>query len=313
MFSLEWGTMIERPTVLILGAGASKPYGFPLGFELRDDVIRMHSRNAINFQLRQIGITPQQYDSFIGELLKSGYSSVDAFLEDRKQWLLVGKSCIAQSLLEYEASTAKKLFPPNQPKDHWYETLWAALKAESWQSFRKNNLTIVTFNYDRSIEFYLSRVIRDNYRVSEEVAASLLRSFIIHVHGNLGTYKGLGEDGFKYAKRPDNDDVVAARKSIKIVHESNSSTKEFRKANHLLRNASTVIFVGFGFHPQNMSKMKIFDRRNERIRSGMTSIRGTHKGINTRACDAICNKYGFHPLSFRGATGSISENLGEWL
>ena len=34
------GTVIDRNTVLILGAGSSKPYGLPLGFELRDEVLR---------------------------------------------------------------------------------------------------------------------------------------------------------------------------------------------------------------------------------------------------------------------------------
>jgi hypothetical protein len=32
--------MINKKTVLVLGAGASKPYGLPLGTELRDSVIK---------------------------------------------------------------------------------------------------------------------------------------------------------------------------------------------------------------------------------------------------------------------------------
>ena len=31
--------MITRPTVLVLGAGASKPYGFPTGREIADQII----------------------------------------------------------------------------------------------------------------------------------------------------------------------------------------------------------------------------------------------------------------------------------
>ena len=30
--------MIEKKTVLVLGAGASKPYGFPTGGELQDEI-----------------------------------------------------------------------------------------------------------------------------------------------------------------------------------------------------------------------------------------------------------------------------------
>jgi len=304
--------MIKEPTVLILGAGASKPYGFPLGSELRDDVIRMHSRNIINFQLRQIGINMQQYDSFIKELSRSGYSSVDAFLEDRKQWLRVGKSCIAQSLLEYEASTRDKLFPPDQPKDHWYEVLWSRLKADSWLSFRNNKLAVVTFNYDRSLEHYLSRVICNNYGVREELATSLLSLFIIHVHGDLGTYMGVDEKGLGYGERPTNEKVIIARRSVKIVHEGSSSTKEFRRANRLLANASRILVIGFAFHPQNMHKMRIFNPGARGTLAGKY-VRCTHKGINPRACEVIRKKFGFAPYSFEQATGSISEMLGEWL
>jgi hypothetical protein len=38
--------MIKRPTVLILGAGASVPFGFPSGRQVLDDVCRGLSKEA---------------------------------------------------------------------------------------------------------------------------------------------------------------------------------------------------------------------------------------------------------------------------
>jgi len=32
--------MIDTPTLFILGAGASKPYGYPTGAELRTDIVK---------------------------------------------------------------------------------------------------------------------------------------------------------------------------------------------------------------------------------------------------------------------------------
>ena len=301
--------MVKEPTVLILGAGASKPYGFPLGSELRDDVIRRRNGSATRSLLFQIGISDHEYESFLEELSKSGYSSVDAFLEDRKQWLQVGKACIAQSLLEYEGLNPSSLFPPNQPKDHWYEILWSHLKADSWQSFQDNKLTIVTFNYDRSLEHYLSHVLCNNYGVHEELPATFLESLIIHVHGHLGKYTGRLDYGYS----PTKNKVIIAKDSIKIVHESDSSTREFKRANHVLEEARWVYFVGFAFHGQNMRKMSIFNKPQDKLIRGRPFIRGTHKGINARVCGAICNKYGFAPIAFQHTSGSISENLSEWL
>ena len=37
--------MIDTPVVLVLGAGASRPYGFPLGTELREDALQPPERD----------------------------------------------------------------------------------------------------------------------------------------------------------------------------------------------------------------------------------------------------------------------------
>jgi len=38
--------MITKPTVLVIGAGASKPYGFPTGQELRDYILELANPEA---------------------------------------------------------------------------------------------------------------------------------------------------------------------------------------------------------------------------------------------------------------------------
>jgi hypothetical protein len=56
--------MIQRPTTLILGAGASKPFGFPIGYELLSRVIEY------GFQLRQNRLEYKDLDvlQFLREL-----------------------------------------------------------------------------------------------------------------------------------------------------------------------------------------------------------------------------------------------------
>ena len=141
--------------VLVLGAGASKPYGLPLGTELRDSVIRAENNFALYQRVLDVEITKYQYAEFTKTLAHSGFSSVDAFLEENSEWLEIGKAAIALELLKAEWKSINNLFPPKQPKDHWYETLWSYLKAPSWSTFKKNKISIITFNYDRSLEHYL--------------------------------------------------------------------------------------------------------------------------------------------------------------
>ena len=298
--------MIRENTVLILGAGASKPYNFPLVGELRDEVIKI-STNAVGLEpfvfLRDTDFDLEYLEKFTADLSVSGYSSVDAFLEKRTQWADLGKLAIAHKLIVYENSA--KVFPPDQPKDHWYETLLHKLKAPTWHAFKQNKVHIITFNYDRSLEHYLSTILNNNYNISKN---TILKSLpIIHVHGDLGPYKNYGRHSPTIIK--------AAADSIKIVHESDNSSEEFKLADKVLAEAKTILFIGFGYHPQNMNKFKIFQSPVKYIdRSGKHHrVLGTHKGFKADAWGRIFDQYNFYHAAKGQGGGSISEFLSEWI
>jgi hypothetical protein len=85
----------------------------------------------------------------------------------------------------------EKLFPPNQPKDHWYEALRHSLQCASWSALKKKKVRVITFNYDRTLECYLCGVIENNFKISRGKAAGWLsEEFVIHPHGHLASTKG---------------------------------------------------------------------------------------------------------------------------
>lgn len=295
--------MIKENTVLILGAGASKPYGFPLGSELRDDVIKAKVSTMWAYALLAgMNIERDYYDGFINDLATSGCPSVDEFLENRSKWLDVGKLATAYNLLIYERDAS--LFPPNQPKDHWYQSLWLKLSAPSWNKFKENKIKIITFNYDRSLEHYLFAVLSNNYKIGMKKVAKALP--IIHVHGDLGTY-----EYSVFGREITGEVIKTGAESIKIVHESDSSSKEFMLADRILCEAKKILFIGFGYHSSNMKKLSIFNRTASEIRGKV--ILGTHKGFKARAWAGICNKYAFSPEAKGQGGGTISDFLSEWL
>ena len=107
--------MIKTPTVLILGAGASIPYGFPDGRSLKLDIaINVNTKNKDFVR----SITAAGYDA--GELQAFGKAlegsplmSVDAFLERRSEFVTVGKVAIARQLIGYEQ---QGLLQPHAPE-----------------------------------------------------------------------------------------------------------------------------------------------------------------------------------------------------
>lgn len=304
--------MIEKKSVLILGAGASKPYGFPLGSELRDAVIGQAKEiRRVKSEL-DLGFESSDYQSFSKNLSHSGYSSVDAFLEENTEWDWVGKPAIALQLLASELHCEHKLFPPHQPSDHWYEKLWQHLKAPSWASFKKNKLSIITFNYDRSLEHYLTTVLCRNYGISCEVAFRGLKNLpFIHVHGDLGPYLTRKQEP-DFGQLLEQSRYDRAKRGIRIVHEDRGNTGVFKRARTVISQAEKVFFVGFGYHPQNMAKLG-FREQKSLSDSFPARIFGTHKGIPAKSWKNLCYRYGFPRSAISKGTGSISKCIDEWL
>lgn len=250
--------MIEKPTVLILGAGASMPYGFPTGRELVNIILKHLNPltgSKLPTTLKRFGIKANTIRDFSKNLAYSGRQSVDAFLEHRPEFLKVGKLAITLSLIPYENEL--RLFDRKKYETNWYEYLFNKLNAP-FNSFHENKLAIITFNYDRSIEHYLITALSSAYgKSTEECAVQLNTIPIIHVHGRLGALPW--QEGFKrlYEPEPFIDEVEDVSEQIKVITEDVKDSSEFKESFTEMRNASDIIFLGFGYHDDNLQRLRI--------------------------------------------------------
>jgi len=244
----------EKSTVIIVGAGASKPYGLPLGRELRDFVLKIQTNDSRLKLLKQFNISQDTFRDFRSDLQLSGITTVDAFLEKRPNWMRVGKVAMALALDGKESE--EKLFPPYHPKDHWYESLWQSLNCTSWAALKKKKVRIISFNYDRTLECYLCGVIANNFRVSRSLAAGWLsEEFIVHPHGTLGEYRAERLHWFSFDRPDEYTRIKGALDSIVVISEVNPRTRAFATARKLLKNSNNYVFLGFGYHSQNMKRL----------------------------------------------------------
>lgn len=78
---------------------------------------------------------------------RSGMWSIDAFLAHRDEFTEPGKLAIAAVIADCE----RKAKPP---------------RPRPIEAFRQNRLSIITFNYDRSLEFFLRDAIQHSYGLS---------------------------------------------------------------------------------------------------------------------------------------------------
>ena len=250
--------MITTPTVLVLGAGASCPYGFPTAKQLKNRICEVFASHTTAIRLLGDTVAPaEKFLEFREAFWKSGTASVDAFLERRPDFLDVGKLAIAYCLIPYE--NEKNLYDPPKPDADWYSHLSKRLNS-SFDEFENNKLSIITFNYDRSLDHYLfTSLLNWHGKSVDDCIEKFAKLPIIHVYGQLGKipypqrgcrqYLPLGED---VEKEP--GAVVGASQGITLLHEKES---ELREVHNLLTAAERVCFLGFSYHPLNLARLAL--------------------------------------------------------
>ena len=282
--------MITRKTVLVLGAGATMPFGFPSGRKLVALIVDMlQSDTSPTFELLEShAYEGEQITEFRKHLASSGRSSVDEFLEYRTDFLSVGKEAIAAALLSFERTAS--LFDVNMD-NNWYQYLFGQLNT-SFEEFGQNELAIITFNYDRSLEHYLFTALKHSYGKDDEECGERLNNIpIVHVHGKLGRFSWEKSRysivPYDASTSPDKLGLMVGRggENIKIIHESIEENPEFNEAFELLMAAEHIYFLGFGFHETNLKRLRIESLCRSDVPEKV--ICGTSHGLSQRQIQLV--------------------------
>ena len=145
--------------------------------------------------------------------------------------------------------------------NNWYRYLFQLMTKEGLGGFKENNLQIVTFNYDRSFEFFFLNALMSTYGLNFHYAQEQLSHIrIIHVHGQLGMLAETSEPGISRTYDADTSavQVQTAAEGIRIVHElegERGDWKGFEQAWGALHTARTIVFLGFGYAPENIRRL----------------------------------------------------------
>lgn len=273
--------MITVPTVLILGAGASHPYGFPLGRDLVKSVL-LGLRGQGTVLKRDLGgaggCRPGDLDDFGKHLLEAVPGSVDEFLENnREEFIDIGRKAIATIIVRRSVVLQDAFNSETKRTDRWYDYLWREMRSgTSLETLKKNKLSVVTFNYDCSLEWFLARTLSASFNVPEAKAREILGEVvpIVHVHGSVGWPRLSVRDSDHFST----DDLTRLASDIHIVHDEIDAEKDacFQEAHGLIANAQNICFLGFGYHSSNVRRLNVAGH------AGSASLFGTVRGMGKR-------------------------------
>jgi hypothetical protein len=287
--------MFANPTVFVIGAGASAEYALPLGSILRDQIasaIRALETNQtlLNAISRQCNGEKTIIDSYIAaghELAASMpmHASIDEALyywSDKPEAVQLGKIAIAHKILGAERNSSlsenRETGRVDVPQVGW---IWPFLSMTLGSDLRREqaeqafaNVTLINFNYDRTVEQYLYWALQQYGRLSADEAANAVTSLEqIRPYGSIGNLPWRVHPGPPFGGSEGADNLFSVAKSIRTYTEQQHAGIG-QKIDQALDSARLVIFLGFGYHPQNMGLLKPVTSKRYPIRTVIGTVRG---------------------------------------
>jgi hypothetical protein len=317
--------LIDKRTVFVLGAGASCPYGYLSGSQLRTEICFClkndyyeYFRGSVLQQTTEGKNKWDQIDRFVDTFKNSSTPSIDLFMARNHNLAEMGKyiiayqifktehrSCFGEDILERREHYARLTYnsPPDFVKkgyfqgDDWYSHLFRQItarlsKPDILPDFSDDKISFITFNYDRSLEHYLFERMRNSFTEipEQEIFQCLKKLKVLHVYGQIVPLKWQDSElGIDYRPPIDEPLLLKAAPNIKTIYEQEESP-ELNEIREILAQADRIFFLGFGYAPENMEILKL-------------------SGIISKASQFYGTAFGLEEREVRDIHGRIFEGL----
>lgn len=292
--------MITQNTLFILGAGASCPYNYPSGKVLRRRIcfefIDNYRNYIIDYQEGNDSVNSyiNQFKDFTTRFFESSTKSIDLFLARNPKLVDFGKYAIALEIFKAELDSNFS-DAMDKPELDWYSYLYDKLTNTLFDKddfeIAKNNVSFITFNYDRSLEQFLFRSLFNSFEgINGPDAASEIKKIpIIHIFGKVAPLLWEADlNTIAYKSEISDSNILIACNNIRVIDEG-LEDNVFVKSRELISAADKIFFLGFGYRPENM---QILDFPN--ILRGGQLVFGTGLGLSKTEIDSCKEEFFFH-------------------
>lgn len=275
--------MFSRPTVIIVGAGASYELGLPVGSDLKQTISSLlnitfpdgWNQTTGDHQIKDLvrarsqdrgerDWNPILHKCWLLRDALPGSLSIDNLMDAHRSdedIAFIGKLAITKAILAAERRS--KLFREQGQRELTFSDLdgtWlipffqiaseGVAKEDAPKMFE--NVTFIVFNYDRCIERFLPIALKLYYNLSDQDAAAIASSVkIVHPYGQVGAISRpsrlelvpFGSDRY---------DLARVAQGIRTFSEGLHDPDQQTSITTAIEDASQLVFLGFAFHPLNM-------------------------------------------------------------
>ncbi|MCW1384715.1 hypothetical protein OLX02_18010 [Novosphingobium sp. KCTC 2891] len=317
--------MIRTRTVMVIGAGASCELQMPSGADLLARIVQGYdfSRLGTESQSRESVMLARHLSKLAErmgreqrEIIVAAQAlrnaarvgkSIDAIIEQYDHDPLVvacGKLAIAffvgqaetRATLREAPRVAGELPIQGKPEEtwlYWLGQLFTAGLPRSKLEKAFADLTIVSFNYDRSIEHFLPHALVMAYGLTLKEAQAIVAQHlvILHPYGSVGRLPWqLGQDAqAEWAGSEQPWNIHAIANQIRTCSERLADREWTGRLRRSVAEAKRIVFLGFGFHPQNLDLL--FDRTISHNPDVLASIHGlpaSNRPLLARQIKRLC-------------------------
>jgi hypothetical protein len=267
--------------VFIIGAGASAEANLPTGaklievlgprlrfkieggsFEGNSDIFSALKYASRKQDMALVGVGDRICNALNYALSIDNVIDVHSTDEDMR---LCGKIGIAHAILESERRSAlyfnrfkERKFRVQAIKNTWYHRFAQLLHTGVIKGDRESvfeNVSIITFNYDRTIEHFLPFALADVYSLTLIEAQEITKRLkIFHPYGQVGSLPWQEKAiPIEYGDEVDTHMLINAASQIQTFTEQVEDEDKLTAMRGAMADADALIFLGFAFHEQNMA------------------------------------------------------------
>ena len=328
--------MIETPTLFILGAGASAPYGYPTGIGLWERIVGIYPEDSTiprgyrkpfrEFHSTYLGDNvhnePEREPlienlELFHETFFHADPSIDRFISRNRRFDELGKKAILTMLFHAEQFSSFPATLKDRSGD-WLTYLLQKMTGElvnqtQFPQFHDNKVSFITFNYDRSLEALTHLYLSNSFSELpiEEINDAVDGLDILHVNGVLAPLDWQINDGVKQAYRKSfkTVDIDSHVENIQIIYDEQQD-EITKKIEEKIKWAKRIYILGLGYADENMKLLGFPDALTGEMR-----IIGTTKGLTTHEVNDIMSRY-FRPnvhysLLMKDCTELLRDHINE--
>ena len=331
--------MFRPNTLFIIGAGASCEAGLPSGAQVKAQIAGMMDISFSGGRAREQTSGDPQITNCLREAVRNDSDpkafhrlllkafairdglplalSIDNYLDaHRGDHLLefVGKLGIAKSILDAESGGLMAPSPGQRGgfllsrlSETWYLRFVQLLTenvARKDLGSAIERVSIITFNYDRTILHFLRQALSTYYQMPEQdVEEALKKLRIYHPYGKVGDLPWQSRKQGVAFGDADKAKLIQVSGYIRTFTEQVQEGAILASLRNSVQKAEITVFLGFGFHQQNIRLMRpLYTEKNQRVYATVLGISASDQRVIRRDLEDIL---GVGPTSGRIQQGHV--------